>query len=100
MTTIRDLPHTAAMTTAVLLGHHCLTALLTAAVFTLLIFGFVVLPAVWSRHPYRRRAATTVLQIILTSLHRPNPQHRTTPTRRRCQCNGHSARSRRMSSRL
>jgi len=59
------------------LGSTSLIALIVTGGLALLIFGFVVLPAIWSRHPYRRRAAATVLQLILTFL-RPSK----TPRRR------------------
>lgn len=44
---------------------------LTMAAITLIFLG-VALPAVWSRKPARRRAATSVLQQILDFLCRPH----------------------------
>lgn len=88
MTTTPDTLCTSATALPDLLGSNSLAALIVSGGLALLIFGFVVLPAVWSRHPYRRRAAATVLQLILTFLRPPKTQRRrTNPFRRRTRQN-------------
>lgn len=84
MTTILDTSHTSATAIPELLAGNSLAVFIVTGGLALLTFGFVVLPAVWSRHPDRRRAAAAVLKILLTFLRPPKtPRRHNPPFRRR-----------------
>jgi hypothetical protein len=69
----RSQPVTAALTggSVVVAAVHSRMVLAVAAVIVLLVYVGVILPAVWSTKPTRRRDARAVLQQLLRLVHEP-----------------------------
>jgi hypothetical protein len=71
---------------------HSPLAMYALGVVTLILLSGVVMPAVWSRKPARRKAATTVLQLLLHAGRRPPaprrwPRSRSSPAATPCSAN-------------